>query len=214
MANAQSLAPFARLAAPVKALARRFPRLNATMWNVQYRLGMWTYLDSFGANGAEALMLVEKYAPNARILDLGCGTSANMPLNPDRYRHYHGVDVSAMAIAKGRALGRPNTSFEVADIFTYDTSERYDAILLREVLYYFAPEKIGALLRRLAGLLEPGGKIFTQMSHDQLAEFAEPVRTCGLRVIEERAKMLKGGGPEGIFIVLAPIALQTPMATS
>jgi hypothetical protein len=63
-------------------------------------------------------------------------------------------------------------------------------------------------------LLEPGGKIFIQMSHDRFGEFAEPVRTCGLPVVEERAKRSKGGGPEGIFIVLAAVDPQPRMATT
>ena len=204
MVSAESLRPLAKMAAPVKVLMRQFPRLNAAMWNAQYRLGIWNYLDSFGGSGAEALMLVEKYAPKARILDLGCGTSVNLPLTPGRYGHYHGVDVSPTAIAKGRALGRPNTSFEVADILTYDTTEGYDAIMLREVLYYVATEKATGLLRRLAALLKPGGKIFIQMSCN-LTEFANVVRNCGLPVLEDREKKSQSGGLESVFIVLAPI---------
>jgi SAM-dependent methyltransferase len=189
-----------RLAAPVKALVRSSPRLNGVMWSAQYRLGKWNYLDALADGGAQVLTLVEEYAPNARILDLGCGTSANLPLTPGRYRHYHGVDISVTAIERARALGRPDTSFETGDILTYDTDERYDGIILREVLYYLAVDKVAGLVRRLAGLLQPGGKIFVQFYVNAPPEFADVVRNSGLPVLEERDK------PDGgVYIVLAPL---------
>ena len=118
--------PYGMLAAPVKMLVRPFPRLNAALsaaiWNFQYKRDQWNYLDS--ESGRQPLSLVEEYVPDAKILDLGCGTSANLPLAPGRYRHYHGVDISAIAIERARALGRPDTSFETADILTYQTHER------------------------------------------------------------------------------------------
>lgn len=137
MVRASSLRPLTKLARPIKVLTRSFPKLDAVKWNTQYRLGIWKYLDPLTKTGAEILIIVEKYAPRAKILDLSCGASANLPLDQDKFVHYHGVDISARAIEIGRSIERPNTSFEVANILTYDTDERYDAILLREVLYYF-----------------------------------------------------------------------------
>lgn len=198
----------------VSPMMRPFPRLNAAVWNAQYRFGIWDYLDNPG-DGAQILNLVEEYAPDAKILDLGCGTSANLPLIPGRYRHYHGVDISATAVEGGRALGRPDTSFETADIFTYKPSERYDAILLREVLCYFSTDKAGELLRRLAGFLEADGKIFVQVwqgersLHTTPNQFADIVRNCGLAVLAERARRTEDGSPGGVFIVLA-VSLDPP----
>lgn len=97
-------------------MLRPFPRLNGAAWNAQYKLGIWKHLDAPG-DGDQLLELVEEYTPNATILDLGCGTSPNLPLTASKYRHYHGVDISAMAVEQGRALRRPDTSFEAADIF-------------------------------------------------------------------------------------------------
>lgn len=202
MVSAIALRPLARLARPVKALVRPFPRLNAAMWNAQYKLGIWDYLDV--ADGAQALMLVEEHAPDAKVLDLGCGTSANLPLAQARYRHYHGVDISATAVERARALGRPNTSFEVADVLSYDTSDRYDVILLREVLYYLPAEQIPTFLRRLPGLLERDGKIIIQIwDARERGELADAVRRCGIPVLLERPTT-PNGTSGGVFIVLAP----------
>jgi len=192
--------PPAWLAAPVNVLKRRFPRLNRAIWDAMYRLGMWKHLDTSLSTGSEILQLVDVYAPNPRILDLGCGTSANLPLTPGRYRHYHGVDLSTTAIRQAEGLGRPDASFEVADIATYSTSQRYDAILLREVLYYFPPEEAAQLLRRLAGFLDPEGKIFIQMFES--AGFDEVVRNCGLSLVYSRIETTPDGAPGATLMVV------------
>jgi trans-aconitate methyltransferase len=165
-----------------------------------YRLGMWKHLDTSLTTGSQILALVDEYAPNPRILDLGCGTSANLPLTPGRYRNYHGVDLSTTAIRQAEALGRADASFEVADIATYSTSQRYDAILLREVLYYFPPEEAAQLVRRLAGFLDSGGKIFIQMFDS--AGFDEVVRNCGLSLLDSRIETTADGAPGATLMVV------------
>jgi SAM-dependent methyltransferase len=200
MVSTTSLQPLSRLAAPVKALMRRFPRLNAIIWNAQYKLGLWNYMDA--EDGTQVLMLVERYFKAPSILDLGCGTSANLPLTPGKYRHYHGVDISAIAIKQARALGRPDASFEVADILTYQADETYDAILLREVIYYIPPQQVAVFLLRTARLLTPEGKIIIRIWNTaDFAEFVHVIRNSGLQVLDEQAIRLDEG-PEGIFIVL------------
>jgi len=208
MVSARFLRSFSSLAAPVKVLMRRFPRLNAAVWNVQYRLGMWHYIDS--EDGTQVLMLVERYFRNPSILDLGCGTSINLPLTAGKYRHYHGVDISTNAVERARALARSDASFEVADILTYDTGERYDAILLREVIYYISAQKVAGFLRLVSGLLAWQGKIFIQIwDTGSFAEFVDVIRNSGFRVLEEQITRYNGG-PEGIVIVLGTPESEPP----
>jgi 2-polyprenyl-3-methyl-5-hydroxy-6-metoxy-1,4-benzoquinol methylase len=151
------------LEAQVKALTRSSPRLNAAVWNVQYRLGLWDYLDGGTPTGREIAEIIEEYAPEASILDLGCGTTINLPLAPGTYRRYHGVDISAKAIKQARKAGRPHATYETADILTYVPQETYDAILLREVIYYLPTAKVSGFLDRLSGFLTPGGVILIQV---------------------------------------------------
>ncbi|MGW4466249.1 class I SAM-dependent methyltransferase [Micromonospora sp. NPDC004704] len=197
---------------PVRLFVRPNRRINAAMWDTQYALGLWSYLDGM-SDGTVPLSLIETWAPQPTILDLGCGTSANLPLAPGSYRHYHGVDISRKAIAQARALGRPNTSFDVGDIRTFDSSERYDAILLREVIYYLSGAESAALLRRLPALLTPRGRIVVQVYDvSQTGEFVEVIRTCGVPVVAEVPTRL-GDGPAGAFFVLAASA-EHPSAQS
>ncbi|MFI6761630.1 class I SAM-dependent methyltransferase [Micromonospora sp. NPDC050417] len=202
----QALSRLTRI--PVRIFVRPHRRINAAMWDTQYALGLWSYLDGM-SDGTVPLSLIESWAPRPTILDLGCGTSANLPLTPGRYRHYHGVDISRQAIAQARALARPDTSFEVADIRHFRSTDRYDAILLREVIYYLSGTESVALLRRLPTLLTPRGRIVVQVYDvSQTEEFVRLIRNCGLPLVAEIPTRL-GDGPTGALFVLAAPALPT-----
>ncbi|TCB98416.1 class I SAM-dependent methyltransferase [Micromonospora zingiberis] len=198
-----------RVGAPVRALVRRSPRLNAALWDVQYALGLWGYLDETG-DGGVPLSLIETWAPHPRILDLGCGTSANLALSRGRYRHYHGVDISRRAIETARSLDRADASYAVADIRTYVPPDRYDAILLREVIYYLSVAEAADLLRRLPGLLTTRGRILVQIYDVQRSrEFVAVIRGCGLDVTTWQPPEAGEAGP-GAFFVLTPAAVAGP----
>lgn len=204
MVSAFSLRRLGWLAAPVKAATRSIPRLNAVSWNLQYRLGLWDYLDA-EEEGRELLRAVRKYAPGGDILDLGCGTTANLPLSPGTYRRYHGVDISAKAIARARALTRPDTSFETADILSYEPRGTYDAILLREVLYYLPPAKISGFLRHLSGFLAPDGVIVIQVwAGEDNPGLAASITGCGLvsRLAQTAARA--GANPRATYVLTRP----------
>ncbi|MEU6075729.1 class I SAM-dependent methyltransferase [Micromonospora sp. NPDC047074] len=204
MSNAP-LRTMARLVgAPVRALVRRSPRLTAALWDTQYALGFWRYLDGTG-DGALPLSLIETWAPRPTILDLGCGTSANLPLARGRYRHYHGVDISRRAIETARSLGRPDASYEVADIRAYETPDRYDAILLREVIYYLSVAEAEHLLRRLPALLTARGRILVQIyDPERSRQFVEVIRDCGLD-LTTGPPTGSDDGASGAFFVLTPV---------
>ena len=198
-----------RIGAPVRALVRRSPRLNAALWDTQYALGFWGYLDEAG-DGAMPLSLIETWAPHPKILDLGCGTSANLALSPGRYRHYHGVDISRRAIETARSLNRPDASYAVADIRAYVPPDRYDAVLLREVIYYLSVVEAADLLRRLPGLLTTRGRILVQIYDVQRSrQFVEVIRDCGLDVATWLPPEADDGAPDAFF-VLTPAAVAEP----
>jgi 2-polyprenyl-3-methyl-5-hydroxy-6-metoxy-1,4-benzoquinol methylase len=189
-----------KIVTPVKMLLTRFPALNAAIWDLQYRLGMWDTLDR--ATGTQVIALLEKYTAEPDILDLGCGKGINLHLTESGYRHYHGVDISTSSIRTARRYARSNTSFEVADILRYETAERYDAILLREVLYYIPMQQIADLLRRASGFLKPDGKIFIQLwDKASCTEYIETIANAGLDVLEEQVAT-GDDGPESTVIVL------------
>jgi 2-polyprenyl-3-methyl-5-hydroxy-6-metoxy-1,4-benzoquinol methylase len=196
--------PLSWMAVPAKAVVNRFPVLNAAIWDIQYRLGLWNELDS--ANGSQVVTLLEKYTVQPNILDLGCGKGVNLHLTAGKYSHYHGVDISAASIKLARKHARPQMSFEAADILRYETDERYDAVLLREVVYYLPVERIPGFLHRVAGFLRPDGKVFVQFwDKHTCAEYVDLVLNAGLRLLEERVNV-SADGPESVVVVLQSAA--------
>ena len=77
---------------------------------------------------------------------------AGLP-NQDR----HGLDILPEAIEQARKL-LPLTSLEVADALTFQSTERYDAIIC-DRLCHMVPD-VQRLLDNLAAHLAPGGRIF------------------------------------------------------
>jgi len=184
------------IAPPVKAFTRKFPRLDAASWDLQYRLGLWDYLDAGQPAGRELLQIIEQYAPQPSILDLGCGTTVNLPLEPGTFRRYHGVDISAKAIARARMLGRADATYETADVLTYVPQEAFDAILLREVIYYLPEAKVSGFLRRLSGFLTPTGVISIQVWADENNPgLIAAIEASTLPVVLEKALELDPGHP-------------------
>jgi SAM-dependent methyltransferase len=188
---------------PMVTLIRPWPWLNARVWDLQYALGLWKYLDR--ADGPAPLDLIGRYSARPRILDLGCGTTVNLRLTPDRYSHYHGVDISRAAIQRARALRRPDTTFEVADVLGYRPTSVYDVILLREVLYYLPVDEAAGMLLRLAQALTPHGAIIVSIYDDTIEGGAllDAVRGCGLPVAGE-ATEVSPQGRRAATLVLRP----------
>jgi trans-aconitate methyltransferase len=57
-------------------------------------------------------------------------------LAPFGFADYLGVDISSEAVQRAQFLAIPNTRFEVADMNHWDTTERFDVVVLSESLYY------------------------------------------------------------------------------
>jgi SAM-dependent methyltransferase len=207
LVNAASFGFLTVVTTPVKAFARSFPRLNAALWDLQYRLGLWDYLDAGEAASPELPGIIAEHAPHAAILDLGCGTSANLQLAPGSYRRYHGVDISALAVKRARKLKRPDATYEAADILTYAPTEAYDAILLREVIGYLPPAQVSGFLTRLSGFLAPGGIILIKVwTGDNSPDLVAAIKDSGLPVILEKPLELDPGHPTVYLLTSQPAA--------
>lgn len=95
------------------------------------------------------------------VLDVGCGTGTTAIAAARYARHVVGIDLSPVMIerAKTRAAGSANVDFAVGDAHTADFGPRFDVILSRFGLMFFADPRAGfANLRRV---LRPGGRLAT-----------------------------------------------------
>jgi SAM-dependent methyltransferase len=158
-----------RLRTTLRGIVQRYgpTRLKASMWNQEYASGHWAVLEEIPDDPVYPHL--EEQARGGDILDLGCGPGAvGNHLNPARYRSYLGVDISEVAIAKARekntASGRADrNSYLAADILTFETKQKFDAILFGDSIYYFPVRRAAELLDRYCENLKPDGVYVVRM---------------------------------------------------
>jgi SAM-dependent methyltransferase len=150
-------------------LSRVFPGGNAENtgrpWEQEYARGGWSWLK--GISEAPHNYVIAAYArhlkPDAAILDVGCGAGVlHSILRREGYRRYVGIDLSPTAIESASALADDRTQFLVADVGTFRSDERFDVVILNEVLYCFDDPE--AALDTLAKQLAEDGIFIISMS--------------------------------------------------
>ena len=104
-------------------------------------------------------MVLADLSPDARVLDLGCGTG-----NPiakyvvERGFRVVGVDhsIKMLEIAK-RAV--PEAELVQGDIVTVEFANTFAGIIAWDSVFHVERKYHGAIYRKLANVLEPGGKL-------------------------------------------------------
>ena len=141
---------------------------SAEHWDEQYKAGDWDGLRSDPSQMGHHMVVLGytlRAGSNPRILDVGCGSGgwleyiqrAGMP-----YERYLGIDVSTEGIELARPLADARTEFAVcADGATYTPTERYDAIVFNEVVWYF--KNPGEVLARYAQHLTDRGVLIVSL---------------------------------------------------
>lgn len=89
----------------------------------------------------------------------GCSIGVLTRRLADQCERLLAVDIVATPLAAARAAcaDRPGVRFAVMDISSAWPAERFDLIVLSEVLYFLSPEAIASVAWRTAGSLLPGG---------------------------------------------------------
>ena len=149
-------------------LSRLFPGEIADSakrpWEQEYAQGAWTWLSGISEAPHNHIIVayVRHLKPEAAILDVGCGAGVlHAILRREGYRRYVGIDLSPTAIASASAFADTRTQFLVADAGTFRGEERFDIIILNEVLYYLPDPP--AALDELADLLSEDGLFIVSM---------------------------------------------------
>jgi len=114
-------------------------RLNSSQWDAEYAAGDWERLDAITevAHYMVILGFLDYAVPRPKVLDIGCGHGRlTRLLALFGFADYLGIDISAEAVRQAQSLAIPKTRFEVADMNHWDTTERFDVVVLNESLYY------------------------------------------------------------------------------
>ena len=101
------------------------------------------------------------------VLELGCGWGSAALWIAQRYRRCTVTAVSnsrsqqGFIIARAARLGLDNLQVLTADINDFDISERFDRVISIEMFEHVRNH--AELMRRIAGWLKPGGKLFVHV---------------------------------------------------
>lgn len=153
--------------------------------HLKYSSGFWaegvTDLDE-----AEAAML-DIYVERAglqdgmRVLDLGCGWGSLSLYVAERFPNSEVVGVSNSAsqrefiLERTRERGLDNVSIETCDVNELALTGSFDRVLSIEMFEHL--RNYGEIMRRIAGLLTPDGKLFVHIFVHK--EYAYPFETEG-----------------------------------
>jgi len=101
----------------------------------------------------------------ARVLDVGCGFGLFGCYFAARYPNvsYHGIDrnegrIEAARLAAER-LGLTNAVFEVGDASSLGLTDRYDAVVMLDLMHHLSPEGKKSTLEEISGHLDPDGRL-------------------------------------------------------
>lgn len=126
-------------------------------WDREYSTGGWEWLkgDDERVHNYIIAAYCTRFGPDAAILDVGCGEGVlHDLLARDGYRQYVGVDLSRTAIERMASRADSRTQFLVANGETLALQDRFDIVVINEVMYYFRDPM--AALNRLRAMVPAG----------------------------------------------------------
>ena len=127
-----------------------------TLWEHQYETGHWDFLHTLGELGRFSVLVgyLHELKPIGAVLDIGCGEGLLFKrLQTTSCPQDLGLDISAAAIEKARAMG--TGPFICTDAEHFVPTDTYDVIIFNESLYYFLDPV--ATVVRYTSALRPDG---------------------------------------------------------
>jgi SAM-dependent methyltransferase len=160
------------------------------LWDEEFASGRWDCLDSTAEDCVYER--IERWAYGGSILDLGCGSGSTAnEMEGDTFSHYIGVDISEVAVAKAQKRTEENgrgskCQFVQGDVLSYEPSQKFDVILLRDSIYYIKRPQIKVVLTRYARWFTPDGVFIVRIwnGRGKLHEFVDAIRK-DFEIVEE-----------------------------
>ncbi len=183
---------------PIHALLRyqwRFARrdpVSMNQWDAQYAGSNYTERLDSARQVAHHMVILGYLTYGTKpptVLDIGCGHGRFLQLLAGvDFAEYTGVDWSDHAVEQARALLIPRTRFEVGDMDYWDTTERFNVVVLDESLYYSADPF--EMFERSLGWLAEDGMVIVSMFRSLGARYiwsriqsaaVEPLAACAVK---------------------------------
>jgi SAM-dependent methyltransferase len=135
---------------------------RATRWNTEYAAGGWQRLRNLDELAHHAVLAgyFARLKPGGTLLDVGCGEGLFQEQLRGCYARYVGTDF-AEPVRQAAVRSNDTTRFVEADMNDFTTSERFDAIVFNESIYYHHDPIAGLL--RYEQFLEPEGVFLVSM---------------------------------------------------
>lgn len=145
-----------------RAVRRLFRIDRERRWNAEYAAGGWSRLGNLDELAHHSVLAgyQRKLKPGGSVLDVGCGEGLLRQQLGDACGLYLGIDF-AEPIRLATVHATEHTRFMVADMHEFTTTERFDAIVFDESLYYYHDQVTG--LRRYTAMLAPHGVLLVSM---------------------------------------------------
>lgn len=127
----------------------------------EYTSGSWSHFESMRELSRYLVLAgtIAEMHPECAVLDVGCGSGQlERMLQPYHPRQCLGMDFSAEAVARARALELPRCEFVEGNFETWRPTERFDAIVFNEVLGYARDPAV--LVADFSRFLTPDGHFF------------------------------------------------------
>jgi demethylmenaquinone methyltransferase/2-methoxy-6-polyprenyl-1,4-benzoquinol methylase len=104
--------------------------------------------------------IVSELAPGGRVLEIACGTGLWTEALARLARTVRAIDAApdAVTIARDR-VSADNVTFEVADVFTWSTADRFDVVFFSAWLSHVPGSRFAQFWELLRGLLTDNGRV-------------------------------------------------------
>ena len=109
--------------------------------------------------GARIASIVAGLGICGDVLELACGTGMWTPQLARQAARVLAVDAAPEAIAIARRRCPPNVEFEVADLFTWRPTRRFDTVFFSAWLSHVPTDRVPDFFAMLRDCLVPGGRV-------------------------------------------------------
>ena len=166
--------PLSRLRHQIDEAMNVFVRNDPKRWDRMYAHGQWEFLHgpTLAPLYAAAADFLRLRAPTgARVVDLGCGNGALLPVLRGWHRGYLGIDLSSEAVAHcpSRLGLRHDEEFRVGRVEDFSDFADFDAAVFNEMLYYLSVDQATTAVKKAVDDLRAPATVVVVMTDNPKA---------------------------------------------